>query len=522
MKKWAYSKYKNSQNEDSLIHLKLYSEKHLTDDFTDRVMNQIHMTEILPASVTKTAGLAGIHRSRNRKRVLHWGSTTLAIGTLAALIFLIKPSVLDTSLSSPPKTLLILSNEWEELHLLDAKKLGVIQQPNIAISDQGYTLTLQEVVADPTRMVINVRITDSTGKPVEDAMSMFDTGQLKITNEVGQVIGKGPSVIPWESKTATGEYNQEYLLLSYTFPVEQPGDTVLIQGNVHELVTDFKKGKSVSGDWSFSYEADMTKAHKLSVTTELEETYTTPDGLNIEMERLVHTPAGARLEFNTFLTDKAAARTPEELKNDLGVMYHFEDENGKEISIINSSLDGVYKKITTAQDGKLHWTYYFTNLPYDSEQLRFVLDGYFIPVQSNDSFTFRPKDLIKNPAVFKAQGDVLNLNNMKITETSYEPGTSAWIPISGKFINKFGKDVWIARDAQGKEYKVKRWGSYSDGENVIFGETGEHSNKVYLIVKDLNTMPEKLTLIRTLTDKKYTNVNWSFDLPRIERNKALQ
>lgn len=528
MKKWAYSKQDNLIEEDSLLIPKIYRDRHLSDDFTDRVMIQIQKTELLPSSVSKNGSLSGIHRSRRIKRVLQWGTTALAVGTVVALIFLLTPSVSHTTLSSPPKSLLILPDEWTAHDLTDAKTLGVIQEPNIAINDQGYTLTLQEVIADPKRMMLNVRITDETGKSVPEAMYMFDYKQLQITNEDGTEIGRMRTSQPWGSETPTEKFNPEYILLTYDFPNEQPGDTVFVQGKVHTLVTDYKNNKNVSGDWSFNYKADMTKAYKLSVTTELNETYTTPDGLRIEMERIVHTPAGVSLEFMTSLSDKAAARTPEELRNELGVMFHFEDENGEALTSVNRPLDGGYIDKTFSytqkvdQSGNTHWTYNFTSLPYDSEPIRFVMDGYYIPIKSNDSLTFHPQELMKKSATFKAQGDILNLNHIKITETASQPGISAWMDISGKFTNKFGNDEWIARDTEGMEYKVNRFGGYTDGENVTFGETEDHANKVYLIVKDLQTIPEKLTLIRTMTDKKYTNVNWSFDLPRIERNKALK
>lgn len=42
------------------------------------------------------------------------------------------------------------------------------------------------------------------------------------------------------------------------------------------------------------------------------------------------------------------------------------------------------------------------------------------------------------------------------------------------------------------------------------------------IVEGLTTLPEKATLIRKVTDKWYTNVNWSFDLPKGEPIKGLE
>lgn len=529
MKHWAFTKHDKFNDEELLTGPKLFRDKYLTDDFTDRVMNQVIKTEIYPASKKKLSNTHGKGRSSRMSRTLLLGGTILVGGGIITSSIMMNPTtVSQPAISSTSKRLHIIPEEWKALDLLDAKKLGVIQQPNIEVSDQGYSLTLQEVVADPTRMVLNLRITDKSGKPVDEAMSMFDASQLQIQNKDGEVIGKGPSVKGWYSETEEGKSTQEYLLLTYTFPDGEPSDTVFIQGSVHKLVTDYKKGKSISGDWSFNYEADMTKAKKLSVTTELDESYTTPDGLNIEMERLVHTPAGVKIEFNTSLTDEASARTPEELRKELRVMYHFVNEKNEDLTRVNSpkgdgyldkSFDYTVKK--TDLLGKLHWTYYFTSLPYDSQPVTFVLGGYHIPIKSSDSITFNPQKLSLKPAIFKAQGDTLNINTMEITENADEPGLSGWMAISGTFTNNFTKDVWIAHDAQDNEYEVIWKGAYTVGEKIHFGETPEHSNQIHMIIKDLKKIPEKLTLTRIQTDKRYTNVKWSFKLPQIKRNEAL-
>ncbi|MHA6529645.1 DUF4179 domain-containing protein [Paenibacillus sp. BAC0078] len=516
MKKWAYT---NSEDNGGYgvwpNGLDITGGQRLNDNFTELVMEQIRSVEMLPASNVKQGNLSGLARRRRTRRGLQWGSAFVAtICAMTAVLFLLDPSAPQPVLSSSTSQRLhILPNEWADYHLLNAKKLGVIQQPNIEVTDGGYTVTLQEVVADPNRLMLNIRITDKNGQPADEAMSMFDTDQLQLRNADGREVGKLRVVDSMETMLGKDKFRQEYLLLTYIFPDEQPGDTLFIQGNIHNLVTHHKDNQSVQGDWSFSYKADLQTANKHTTITDLGKSYSSPDGMEIEMEQLVQTPAGIKLTFSTSLKDTAIARTPADLLNNQGVMFHFESATGDMLTAIRGENDGVYTLDTTDSSGKFHWTYYFYELPVASKDVRFVLDGYNVPVRSNDSFTFRPQDLKKTPSVFKAHGDTMYVNSMKINQTTQHPGLSGWMAISGTFSNKFALDKWIAEDDQGTKYDVTRWGSYNHGETVTFGQTGYQTNLIYLIAKGMTALPKELTLTRTITDMKYTNVDWSFELP---------
>jgi hypothetical protein len=86
--------------------------------------------------------------------------------------------------------------------------------------------------------------------------------------------------------------------------------------------------------------------------------------------------------------------------------------------------------------------------------------------------------------------------------------------VSGKFSNEFDMDKWMARDGNGTEYDVIRWGSYREGDLVTFGQSSGNSDLMYLIVDGMKSIPKELTLIRTVTDKLFNDADWSFELPR--------
>jgi hypothetical protein len=141
---------------DLLTDSQLYTSSNLADDFTERVMEQVRNTEIQPASGQKLSEISGMQTGRTIKRGLKWGSTIAAVIGIASLLFFIgKSGTVSETLSTPPQKPFLLANQWAELGLLDAKILGVVQQPNIVKSDKGYTFVLQDIVADPTRMVLN-------------------------------------------------------------------------------------------------------------------------------------------------------------------------------------------------------------------------------------------------------------------------------------------------------------------------------------------------------------------------------
>jgi hypothetical protein len=510
----------------------------LPDFFTEQVMERIRLTEMDAARGVRLGELSGMRKAR-RVKSLRWGSTA-AIGAVAVSLLFTLPDGLPLktepqttkSYSSPLPSLMFIGSEPKiDIGLREAQALGVVQQANVQVKDKGYTLILQDVVADPTRMVLSIRITDNTGQSAKQAMDRFDFQQLHIKDSNGRDIGQLKSSMPMSNSNDDGseQFTQKYMMLTYIFPDGQPEGTVLIQSDVNELKTG-KNGKGMlKGNWSFTYEADMAKANALSVISDLDESYLTDEGLQVKMNQLVRTPAGVQLKFTTSLSEAAAARTPAEMKKQLEVMYHLENENGYEITRMNSSKEGGYRDTSIAytmkedkNSNKLHWTYYFTFLPYDSMKIRFILDGYYIPITSHDSIVIRPETLKEQPTIFNHQGDLLNIHDMKITEIPDEPGISGWMTVSGSFINKFRADQWVAYDPVGNEYKVVFRGAYRDDEKVIIDGPDGGNSPSYFIAKGLTKLPQELTLVRTITDKRYTDVNWSFELPAIKRNDALQ
>ncbi|AIQ45765.1 hypothetical protein R70723_07620 [Paenibacillus sp. FSL R7-0273] len=239
----------------------------------------------------------------------------------------------------------------------------------------------------------------------------------------------------------------------------------------------------------------------------------------VEDRLIIERVLGGDREAFAVLIDKYS---PAELSEKLSLQFHLENEAGEEIGRINnygfngySYWDIGYFKSNDPASRAQQWTFALPYLPFDSSSIRLVLDGYSLPVQTDDSVTFVPEDLKKQPAVFKGQGDVLQLHDFEIKDNGAGSGPSGRLLISGEFVNSFQEDRWVVQEESGKTYDAQFTGHTQLGEIVIINapQAGSDSPS-YFDIPGLTDIPEKLTLIRTVTNKRYTDVDWSFDLPQ--------
>ncbi|MCJ8011928.1 DUF4179 domain-containing protein [Paenibacillus sp. KQZ6P-2] len=472
----------------------LFSES-LPDGFTEQVMASLEEVDIEPEEQVPPASAA--KRTRRSRRLLK--KSILWIASLfivtGAFTLYAKPSIADWVRS-------IFSKETTDSGIIDARQLGILQNPHVKVKDKGYTLEINEVVADATRLVMGVKVTDPQGKPL---VYQVDWNDLYITDMNGKEVAQLRGM----------EGSDSIEKLTFVFTKEIPTDELNVEARVNRIRIPYSE-QFVQGNWDFKFKLDMKKANAMNITTPLNEKYTTPDGMQIEMEKLVRTPSGVRLELSTTLSSEAAKRSPGELEGQQQLMFHFENEQGEDISSVNNLRGGhpetIISQNSELQSGKRHWTYTFRCLPYDRQKLRFVFDGYSIPVKSGASVELVPSELKNHPVIFKDQGDELILSDFWVDQDpnlqEQDQQRVSLIRMTGKYRNMFDHDVWIVRDPGGKEFPVTFRGSLS------WGEISEASGDPGFIVNGMNTLPAKATLARTVTDKWYDNVKWSFELPK--------
>jgi hypothetical protein len=124
--------------------------------------------------------------------------------------------------------------------LLRAQEYGLVHRPNIKVKDKGDMVKVDEVVADPTRVVM--------------ALQLF-----------------GP--------------DDFYYMVAF-FPEPLQTDSITLEGQLTQLGNEIRNIPVTRGDWSYRFSIDMKEARKQTKVTSFEGSYTSPDGMTIRLKRL--------------------------------------------------------------------------------------------------------------------------------------------------------------------------------------------------------------------------------------------
>lgn len=449
----------------------LFEEK-LPDSFTAQVMASIEFVELEKVTVPD--------RKRKNPKILK--SLRIAMG--AALLLVVLSAVILYSVPTLAETLRSLFvKDNVDIGLLRAQEFGLVEHPNIKVKDKGYTIKIDEAVADPTRVIIALQLFGPDGKHDKKRLVLNEGNSIAIKDDQGKIVGKLSDI------GFTSDFY--YLIVNFSEPLQT--DQITVEGHITELGSKDRNIPALHGDWNFSFSMDMTKANEQTTSTPLTGSYTSPDGLTVTLKKLTHMVQGVRFEFDTELSDEALNRSPGELWKQQGVKFHFEDSAGEEIHSVNArklpSKDSVMSRSSTPGDkpGLMHWSYTFKYLPQDT-LYTFVLDGYFILEKDGSMVQFEPSKLKEHPIPFAFDGDELMLNDFTVESPHDTNGSTkeGSLHFSGRLRNEFMNSEWIFKDLEGKEYPLSGRGAYStDGSGwkdgyIVIVESQSNNKKNFL------------------------------------------
>ncbi|MEK3982632.1 DUF4179 domain-containing protein [Paenibacillus sp. FSL K6-3166] len=488
----------------------LFEEK-LPDSFTAQVMASIEFVELEKVKVPDRK-----RKNPKLKRLLRltMGAALLLVILSAAILYSV-PTLADTL-----RSLFVKDNV--DIGLLRAQEFGLVEHPNIKVKDKGYTIKIDEAIADPTRVIIALQLFGPNGKHDRKRLVFADGNRIEVKDDQGKVVGE------LYDMGFTDDFY--YMIVNFSEPLQT--DQIRIEGHITELGSKRKNIPTLKGDWNFNFSMDMTEANKQTTSTPLMGSYTSPDGLTLTLKSLTHMVQGVRFEFDTKLSEEALSRSPGELWKQQGLKFHFEDEQGEEIHSVNArklpNKDSVMAFSSTPGEkpGQIHWSYMFKYLPQDMPYT-FVFDGYFIPEVDGSSVQFEPAKLKEHPIPFASDGDELMLNDFTV-ESSPDANVSAKegaLHFSGRMRNEFMNDEWVIKTTDDKDYKLTKQGAFSikgsgwkDGYIVIVQSQSNNQKKYFEFrAEGLTKIPDQLQLIRTIVNRLYTNVDWS--VPIMEASK---
>ncbi|RKN86209.1 DUF4179 domain-containing protein [Paenibacillus ginsengarvi] len=466
----------------------------------------------LPAADVRTVP-AEVAPSRTRRRT--W---RIALGA-AVLLFIVGIVSVFTVPSLAERIRSLFTRDNIDIGLLRAQEFGLVQHPNIKVKDKGYTVKIDEVVADPTRVVLALQLFGPDGRHDRNSLVFLQENQVTIKDDKGRIVG---------SLYDYGLTPDFYYLVAF-FPEPLQTDSISLEGRLTQLGNDIQKIPVTRGDWSFRFSVDMKEAKKHTKETPFEGSYTSPDGMTIRLKRLTQMVQGVRLEMETQLSEEALSRSPGELWKKQMLKFHFEDAEENEIHSVNTTktphMDSLMSHIGIPGDkpGLMHWSFTFQYLPHD-QPYRFVFDGYSIPETDGTSIEFEPAKLIDQPITFRSLGDELILRKFTVESP---PDTNGNVPegalhVNGSLRNEKKYSEYVMLGTDGKQYTVTgrgtssgRGSGWKDQEITLSGSRPELFYQFRMA--ELPTIPDKLILKRTVVDRLYNNVDWALPGPVLRK-----
>ncbi|MEF3305717.1 DUF4179 domain-containing protein [Paenibacillus sp. GYB003] len=466
----------------------------------------------LPAAGAQTAR-SGAAFSRTSRRT--W---RLAIGAAALLLLIGIVSVFAVpSLADRIRSLFTRDNV--DIGLLRAQEFGLVHRPNIKVKDKGYTVKVDEVVADPTRIVMALQLFGPDGRHDRRSLFFSRENQVTIKDAEGRIVG---------TMYDMGLTNDFYYMVAF-FPEPLQTDSITLEGQLTQLGNENRNIPVTRGDWSFQFSVDMKEARKQTKETPFEGGYTSPDGMTIRLKRLTQMVQGVRLELETELSEEAMIRSPGDLWKKQMLKFHFEDAEGNEIHSVNTRksphMDSLmsHSKMPGNKPGLMYWSFIFQYLPHD-QPYRFVFDGYSIAETDGTSVEFEPAKLIDQPVTFQSHGDEIILRKFTVESP---PDTNGNVPegalhISGNLRNEDSYNEYIVLSVDGKEYAITKRGvsggsgaGWKDQKITLSG--GRPELFYQLRMAQLQTIPDKLIFKRTVVDRLYSNVDWTLPAPDLRK-----
>ncbi|NGZ74916.1 DUF4179 domain-containing protein [Saccharibacillus alkalitolerans] len=486
----------------------LLSAETLPEDFTERFMAELESLEIEAEEDFRAAehegqsadsGPRGPYRKKWAARKSFWAAAAAVLLLAGGLLVYTQPTIAERFRS------LFAADSYADTGMREAREAGMVADSDAAASDAGYTLKVQEVIADSTRMVISVAMFDKDGKP---AAGTILGAHYRIFDDQGE--------IPFRSGSGG---NPSIDRRDFTFGRSAVGSEVSLYIEADEIavspgenLSDGSQNKTIKGSWNLLVKSDLSKANALSKTTRIEESYETPHGLRIEMLGTSRTPSGGTLEFETFLNAEARKRAEGGAQGKHSVYFRIESGEGESLA---DNLQTQFNASSTFDrwSGRTRWFCPFNNFPSESRPLRFVLDSYVIEEQSDASVSFRPEELSKDrPAEFADSGDRFAFTGFAVgPDPNGSPESSVGIlTFSGHFNNpEFPSDTWIAVDESGRGYPLTFRGAVTSDT-----AGGELDGDQQFIAEGMTSLPKRLTIKRTAVHRLYRDADWSFQIPQ--------
>ncbi|WP_409177114.1 DUF4179 domain-containing protein [Brevibacillus fortis] len=417
-----------------------------------------------------------------------------------------------------------------------AAKKGFVQTVNVSATDQGITFEVKEVMADPLRISIAAIVKDKNGKPMDSflrEMIRRDNKEQVITikDEQGNVLKPVESSANEDTRKPnedwhnvmnvdTGYMSLDRELRSYFDDISEIPDELIVEFNIKQL-------DDIKGNWKLSVPVDMKKAKAATKTHEINKTYTTPQGLQLDVKQMTFAPSGVEMVVDRSTTDNQRKEYSYELVNEKGTVVAAWDSKTviREASKQNNVIKYLKWDHSRSTENGTRDFHYFQ--PIDASQsLTFKLGSVYTEEAAKlnakldanrlekkevitaedqgDQFTFKkyqkdPKAIVDVEGYdghhrVNDDGTTTKLEGYDLAfEATLSPDTAAMGPYQ----------YWTITDETGKKYEDIDYlidKTEYENDRAIFGGT--------IFLEDLTTLPKQLIISSEKRMVEHKNVEW--------------
>ena len=163
---------------------------------------------------------------------------------------------------------------------------------NTSVTDNGYSITLQEVVATDEKIVVNYTIQR------EDGESM---GEIPLSPDFDQLYINGKNVTDAVSGSS-GYLDDTHTVIGNSRAFDVPGMD-MAKENTYQLelnsLYDYNLDTKVKGNWHFAFTADGSDLIADTITIPLKQTFTIADGVTVTLDELTMNELEQRITYHT-------------------------------------------------------------------------------------------------------------------------------------------------------------------------------------------------------------------------------
>ncbi len=418
---------------------------------------------------------------------------------------------------------LFRTDEKVDTGLQKAAEHGFSHPIGQKVTNQGITVEVKEVLADPTRIALILDVRDADGKKgyvrLEDLVNTHNT--MDVRDKEGNSIMSSLAVADHE----------EYAIVQ--FNVADPSLDQLV------VLLDYGRIGKRKGNWQLHVPIDMKKAKEALKTIAIDNQYTSPQGLIIQLKTLELAPSLTRLTLETNLAQqvmkekKIWLEKERQMRNNLQpalpsdviaqyqIAYELVDEKGTVVAAQGLAGDetanyagGFLSKINTnPSTGGLVESNEFFPLPH-MQKLLFRLRAVYVNEPAKLSAKLNLQD-VKNQPVFAKDtaGNSFAFtgfawNEEKAGEGSAGAYQKAFISFEATLVQDVIPDHFSAVCDGNKESPVQLHVAgkklNADGSTSIHGTLEVWADKQEWGKKP----PQEITISYDRLTKRYRDVNW--------------